>query len=121
MTAEPVTADVEFVSARRAEIVTIAGELFAERGYANTTVREIADAAGILSGSLYHHFDSKESMVDEILTGFLDELFGAYAEIVARQLSPRETLLVPGGGPAALRRVLHFDYTHFLLDPPCVS
>jgi hypothetical protein len=31
-------------------------------------------------------------MVDEILTGFLDELFGSYAEIVARRLGPRETL-----------------------------
>ena len=41
--------------------------LFAEKGFRNTTVRDIADAAGILSGSLYHHFDSKESMVDEIL------------------------------------------------------
>ena len=37
------------------------------KGFKNTTVRDIADAAGILSGSLYHHFDSKESMVDEIL------------------------------------------------------
>ena len=50
------------------------GELFAETGFAATTVREIADAAGILSGSLYHHFDSKESMVDELVHEFLDGL-----------------------------------------------
>ena len=55
-------------------------------------MRDIADAAGILSGSLYHHSDSKESMADEILTRFLDELFGAYAEIVAEGKGPRETL-----------------------------
>jgi AcrR family transcriptional regulator len=55
-------------------------------------VRDIADAAGILSGSLYHHFDSKESMVDEILRGFLDDLFGRYCEIAARDLGPRATL-----------------------------
>ena len=79
-------------NSRRDELLALAARLFAERGYVSTTVRDIADAAGILSGSLYHHFDSKESMVDEILTGFLDELFGAYAEIVARQLGPRETL-----------------------------
>ena len=52
---------------RRDEIVALAGEMFAARGFAGTTVREIADAAGILSGSLYHHFDSKESIVDELL------------------------------------------------------
>ncbi|MFI5612190.1 TetR/AcrR family transcriptional regulator [Amycolatopsis sp. NPDC051903] len=77
---------------RRAELLGLAAKLFAERGYVSTTVRDIADAAGILSGSLYHHFDSKESMADEILAGFLDELFGAYAEIVARGDGPRETL-----------------------------
>ncbi|WP_158882895.1 TetR/AcrR family transcriptional regulator [Amycolatopsis anabasis] len=79
-------------SGRRAELLGIAAKLFAERGFVSTTVRDIADAAGILSGSLYHHFDSKESMADEILTGFLDELFGRYAEIVAAELGPRKTL-----------------------------
>ncbi|SDY29395.1 DNA-binding transcriptional regulator, AcrR family [Amycolatopsis xylanica] len=77
---------------RRAELLSLAARLFAERGFVSTTVRDIADAAGILSGSLYHHFDSKESMADEILTGFLDELFGTYAEIVAAGHGPRETL-----------------------------
>jgi AcrR family transcriptional regulator len=77
---------------RRLELLDVAAKLFAERGFRATTVRDIADAAGILSGSLYHHFDSKESMVDEILTRFQDELFGRYEEIVARGLGPRETL-----------------------------
>jgi TetR/AcrR family transcriptional regulator, cholesterol catabolism regulator len=77
---------------RRAELLALAAHLFAERGLRATTVRDIADAAGILSGSLYHHFDSKESMVDEILREFLDELFGRYGEIVAQRLSPRDTL-----------------------------
>jgi AcrR family transcriptional regulator len=77
---------------RRAELLDIAARLFAERGLRATTVRDIADAAGILSGSLYHHFDSKESMVDEILRGFLDALFHTYRAIVAQQLGPRQTL-----------------------------
>ncbi len=77
---------------RRGELLDIAARLFAERGLRATTVRDIADAAGILSGSLYHHFDSKESMVDEILRGFLDALFERYREIAARGLAPRETL-----------------------------
>ncbi|MCM6772884.1 TetR/AcrR family transcriptional regulator [Nocardia sp. CDC159] len=79
-------------SARRNELLALAAGLFAERGLRATTVRDIADAAGILSGSLYHHFDSKESMVDEILRGFLDDLFGRYREIVAAGLSARDTL-----------------------------
>src|SRR5881628_738593 len=87
-----VTAPDATKSARRAELLAIAAGLFAERGLRATTVRDIADAAGILSGSLYHHFDSKESMVDEILRGFLDALFDRYCEIVARDLGPRATL-----------------------------
>jgi AcrR family transcriptional regulator len=86
MSAQPTTTD------RRAELLAIAAGLFAERGLRATTVRDIADAAGILSGSLYHHFDSKESMVDEILRGFLDALFHRYREIVAQDLGPRATL-----------------------------
>lgn len=68
---------------RRDELLDIAAGLFAEKGFKNTTVRDIADAAGILSGSLYHHFDSKESMVDEILRTFQEELFAAYDEVIA--------------------------------------
>ena len=79
-------------SVRRAELLALAADLFAERGFVPTTVRDIADAAGILSGSLYHHFDSKESMVDEILRTFLDELFTRYQEIVDAELGPRATL-----------------------------
>jgi AcrR family transcriptional regulator len=77
---------------RRGELLDIAARLFAERGLRATTVRDIADAAGILSGSLYHHFDSKESMVDEILRNFLDGLFARYRAIVAQGLGPRRTL-----------------------------
>ena len=79
-------------TSRRDELLAIAAKLFAERGFKNTTVRDIADAAGILSGSLYHHFDSKESMVDEILSSFQDELFGKYAEILAGGADARAKL-----------------------------
>ena len=85
-------ADVPARSSRRDELLATAGQMFAEQGLRSTTVRDIADAAGILSGSLYHHFDSKESMVDEILRGFLDDLFARYREIAASSKSATETL-----------------------------
>jgi AcrR family transcriptional regulator len=77
---------------RRDELLAIAGGLFAERGFKNTTVRDIADAAGILSGSLYHHFDSKESMVDELLDTFQTELWKSYDAIEASDLTPKGKL-----------------------------
>jgi AcrR family transcriptional regulator len=80
------------VSERREEILAIAAELFAARGFATTTVRDIADGAGILSGSLYHHFDSKESMVDEILRRFLDGVLASYREAIAETDDPVDAL-----------------------------
>ncbi|MEU2542829.1 TetR/AcrR family transcriptional regulator [Streptomyces sp. A244] len=77
---------------RREELLAIAAQVFAAQGYNATTVRKIADAAGILAGSLYYHFDSKESMLDEILSGFLDELWARYDAVLGAGLGPRETL-----------------------------
>src|SRR6058998_3112605 len=77
---------------RRGELLDIAARLFAERGLRATTVRDIADSAGILSGSLYHHFASKEEMVDEVLRGFLDWLFESYQRIIDTQPNPMERL-----------------------------
>jgi AcrR family transcriptional regulator len=77
---------------RRDELLKLAATMFAERGLRATTVRDIADSAGILSGSLYHHFKSKEQMVEEVLRDFLDWLFGRYQEIVDTQPNPLERL-----------------------------
>ncbi|WP_327413432.1 TetR/AcrR family transcriptional regulator [Streptomyces sp. NBC_01233] len=77
---------------RRRELLDTAAEVFAAQGYNATTVRKIADAAGMLAGSLYYHFDSKESMLDEILSAFLTELWQGYDTVLAAGLGPRETI-----------------------------
>ncbi|HXP21071.1 MAG TPA: TetR/AcrR family transcriptional regulator [Streptosporangiaceae bacterium] len=79
-------------STRRDDVVRLAAQLFARKGYRATTVREIADAAGILSGSLYHHFDSKESIGDEILASFMNEILADYRAAVASGGAPRAVL-----------------------------
>ncbi|MFG1999487.1 TetR/AcrR family transcriptional regulator [Spirillospora sp. NPDC048911] len=79
-------------SERREHLVKLAAELFAEKGFQATTVRNIAEEAGILSGSLYHHFDSKESIVDEILSGFFREIMSAYRGVLDQGLDPRQTI-----------------------------
>ncbi|MEV7276463.1 TetR/AcrR family transcriptional regulator [Streptomyces sp. NPDC093111] len=73
-------------------MLDIAAEVFAAQGYNATTVRRIADEAGMLAGSLYYHFDSKESMLDEILSTFLNELWDGYDTVLAAALGPRETI-----------------------------
>lgn len=70
-------------SARRRELLSVALQVFASKGYSASTVRDIADAAGILSGSLYHHFRSKDKILDEILRDFLTRLLVRSRAIVA--------------------------------------
>jgi AcrR family transcriptional regulator len=45
------------------EIVAAAAKVFRTKGYHAATVRDIADEVGILKGSLYHHFESKEALL----------------------------------------------------------
>lgn len=63
---------------RRGEILQVAAELFAQRGVAATTVREIADGVGMLSGSLYHHFDSKDAIAEVIVLDYLRDIEDRY-------------------------------------------
>jgi AcrR family transcriptional regulator len=65
--------------ARRTEILDTAATLFASKGL-RTSLKEIADACGILPGSLYHHFDSKEAIIVELV-----ERYQADLDDVARQ------------------------------------
>jgi AcrR family transcriptional regulator len=48
---------------RQAEIVRVATALFAEHGYRGVGMRSIADAVGIRTSSLYHHFPAKEELL----------------------------------------------------------
>lgn len=52
---------------RRELILAAATRRFAEFGFEATTVRQIADDVNILSGSLYHHFATKEDILEEIV------------------------------------------------------
>ena len=58
---------------RRTEILRTAASLIASSGL-RTSLQEIADAAGILPGSLYHHFESKEAILIELIRRYQDEL-----------------------------------------------
>ena len=87
-TPPPATRPTPQPATRRDELLELAAAMFAERGLRATTVRDIADSAGILSGSLYHHFASKEEMVDEVLRSFLDWLFERYQNIIDSEPNP---------------------------------
>jgi AcrR family transcriptional regulator len=70
-------------SARREEILDTAASLFATSGI-RTSLREIADACGILPGSIYHHFESKDAIIIELVQRYRDELDGIAKESLDR-------------------------------------
>lgn len=67
---------------RRAEVLARAAELFASRGISGTTVRDIGEASGMLAGSLYHHFNSKDDIVRKLLTRYMDAIHESLRSVV---------------------------------------
>jgi len=68
--------------ARRDEVVAAAVTLFSRKGYHGTTVRDIALESGMLSGSLYAHFESKEDLLYEIVLRAADQFMAAIGPVV---------------------------------------
>jgi len=116
----PETASVtKSTSARRRqlsdEIVDRAAELFDKRGYAETSFQDIADAVGVARPSLYHYFDSKETILALIVERTIEARDAIMARVVAMTDSPavRLELLISDLGtwtsehPAGLRLLLN--------------
>ena len=61
---------------RRAELIDRARELFLTRGYERTTINDVIAAAGLSKGAFYHHFRSKEQMLEAIADRFARESLG---------------------------------------------
>ena len=73
VTPKPQTAYAFEEGTRRAEVLEIAASLIATSGL-RTSMHQIAGAAGIQTGSLYHHFESKEALLTELLRRYHTDL-----------------------------------------------
>jgi AcrR family transcriptional regulator len=78
--------------ARKADILRAALPLFAMKGFAATTTKDLAKAAQVSEGLLYKHFPSKESMYQELGRAFTDESTGVSAELA--RIKPSTASLV---------------------------
>ena len=81
---------------RRRELLEVAGELFFRHGYERTSVEMIIGAAGVSKGAFYHHFDSKESMLE------------AFAARIAEQSLARAAVVLEAPFPSAIHRLNAF-------------
>src|SRR5580658_2815435 len=75
---------------RRQQLVTVALELFARRGYRATTMDDIAEAAGVTKPLVYQHFSSKRALYLELVDSIAQELLIAVRGAVMRAEGPRQ-------------------------------
>jgi AcrR family transcriptional regulator len=69
---------------RRDQILQIAEELFAEKGYNKASMREIAERLGVKKPSLYHHFHNKEEIYYTIIAGIYQQVLDEMAAFLDR-------------------------------------
>ncbi|HEV2854153.1 MAG TPA: TetR family transcriptional regulator [Thermoanaerobaculia bacterium] len=77
----------------RAQILDTALRLFLERGYEETTMRGIAEEAGVAVGNAYYYFKSKEHLIQAFYERTHHEHLAASREVLARERGLRERLL----------------------------
>jgi len=81
-----------FFTANRERILKGATELFASRGFDGTSVRHIAEKAGLSVPGMFHYFSSKEIILFEIMTLFMENAYKKIMEIYNVDLDPVEKL-----------------------------
>lgn len=75
-------------SGRRMELLAAAAQRFAMRGYAATSMRDIAADAGLLAGSMYHHFASKDEMLFEAYKVGVERVIKAHNKAIEGMNEP---------------------------------
>jgi TetR/AcrR family transcriptional regulator len=73
---------------QRDEMLARAAELFAARGYAGTSMNEVASACGVTKPALYHYFRDKDALLTAIAQGHVDHLEDIVSEVGALKLTP---------------------------------
>jgi AcrR family transcriptional regulator len=75
---------------RRADLIRAAGRLFVDKGYEATTIRDIAKAVGMRSGSPFYHFKSKQDMLKAVMVEGLQAALAAQQAALAGLKDPEE-------------------------------
>lgn len=94
-------------------ILDAAEQLFAERGYAGTTLRDVANRVGVRNPSIYNHFAGKEALYEAVLARVIGPVLDALSDLVAtgtgaeRDAVIGQTMEILGRHPNIARLVLH--------------
>jgi AcrR family transcriptional regulator len=71
---------------KQKQIVDAAIQIFAEKGYSNTSTAEIAKLAGVAEGTIFKHFGTKDKLLLSIIVPYIKEFFPVIAEEVMGQV-----------------------------------
>jgi AcrR family transcriptional regulator len=91
----------------RRKILMAASKLFARQGYHKTTVSDIAQAIGLTTGAIFHHFASKEALLDAVVTG-LARGIKVYSDYLSR---------IENGSLEVVAEVIALMCEHFRRQP----
>jgi len=67
---------------RPRELIDAALSVFAERGYHNTRLDDVAEAAGVTKGTIYHYFDTKEDLLLNVIEHYQTLAFGRVEDVL---------------------------------------
>jgi len=99
------------VTERKSEIITIASQLFREKGYSAITMRDIAQAMDIKAASLYNHIKSKQEILVLIIIEIAEEFTAVMNQIVASEVSSIEKI----------KKVIHLHIDITLRNPDALA
>ena len=80
-------------TARRKELIAVAANLFASRGYYSVTVDDIGEAVGLTGPALYRHFSSKEALLVAVFDQVIEELTTRIRDLLSVTPDPAAALL----------------------------
>lgn len=78
--------------ARRRELLEIASDVFARRGYEAPSVAELAAAFGLQKATFYHYFESKEVLLQAVLRSGIEQIYAEAVKVMAEHEEPTERL-----------------------------
>jgi len=101
---------------RQKQLLEAALGLFAEKGFHNTTVAEIAARAGVSQGAVYWYFDSKDELFEAAFAGTLKSLLEPFFEVLADEARPAGERLMSVAEYSLDLFALHADLAFILLQ-----
>jgi AcrR family transcriptional regulator len=100
---------------RRVQLLDAAARLFSQRGFRATSMRDIAKAVDMLSGSIYYHFNSKQDILLAVYAEGARRIGESVDAALARETDPWKRLEAASAAHLNALSVIHQDYAQVMI------